>query len=63
MKLDRTKVQKTLASLDLNDLSGYELFALTGMLKSLAETAIYDEIADKTLDNQLLSSIGTETKN
>lgn len=63
MKFDIPKLQRMFASLELENLSGYELYALSGMIKSLAETTIYDEIADKTLTNQLFASTGTDTKN
>lgn len=63
MSFDRTKVQKKFGSLDVNDLNGYEMLALSKMLNSLAETMVYEEIADKTIANKLLESVGTDTKN
>ena len=62
-EFDLSKVQKVISTIQLSELNPYELQALGKMIEGTAESMIYQDIVDGSLQNQLLSGDGTPSLN
>ena len=62
-EFDLTKVQQVISTIQLSELNPYELQALGKMIEGTAESMIYQDIVDGSLQNQLLAGDGTPSLN
>lgn len=62
-EFDLKKVQQVISTIQLSELNPYELQALGKMIEGTAESMIYQDIVDNSLQNQLLSGDGTPSLN
>lgn len=62
-EFDLGKVQQVISTIQLSELNPYELQALGKMIEGTAESMIYQDIVDNSLQNQLLSGDGTPSLN